>query len=431
MPLTDELGSMVLERLASDGAEPRERPYNGHRFESWLSRLAEPQPDLTHVENLRNRELFQRVSEAVREVVLECQLKVLRGEPEWWLQRLVGVLHYSNSTALTFNYDTLVESAIECGWLGDDEHHLVHADDALRDMPPLAQPRPGGLAWPSPRASTFRLIKLHGSIDTFWVPGDETGSSIRRWSSGAAWGRPVEASSKLRRQVLFGREPFIVPPAAAKSAFYQNPLTRELWRAAADTIEESDEVALVGYSLPMTDLVASGMLAERLARNDAKVIVVNPDPGPVRAALVELGIEDQRISEVGGADACAQYVAALEESFTPELHWPEASELPVVVGRRSHREFPVLALAGETSPGTVTLRAGEREEHPNLPATGPTLRDVLAGGENIQRLRVEYNDGKAAYVAQIRPGADPSGSISCLVLVPTAVPFAMPKAHGS
>jgi hypothetical protein len=53
-PLTDELGNLVLANLG----ERRRRPFGSGSFETWLSRLAVDQPDLTTAENQQNRALY-------------------------------------------------------------------------------------------------------------------------------------------------------------------------------------------------------------------------------------------------------------------------------------------------------------------------------------------------------------------------------------
>lgn len=102
MPMTNRLADLVMDRLRADGFTVPHRQFTGSRFEAWLSRLAEPQPDLDDADNLENRALFLRVSQALRRVMLECQQDTFKDAPPWWLRRLVGSLHYSNSTVLTF-----------------------------------------------------------------------------------------------------------------------------------------------------------------------------------------------------------------------------------------------------------------------------------------------------------------------------------------
>jgi len=124
-------------------------------------------------------------------------------------------------------------------------------------------------------ASTFRLVKLHGSVDCWWVDGDATGATIVR-VPGGGWG-PKHLAQDERPP---GRTPFIVPPAAGKSHFYRNPLTRELWQRAAGALRTAER----------TDLVTGGMFGDCLRGRNTSVEVVNPDPDPPLRTLEWLGI---------------------------------------------------------------------------------------------------------------------------------------------
>lgn len=184
MPMTNTLAGLVMDCLRADGVAAPDVPFTGSGFEAWLSRLAEPQPDLDDAENLENRALFLRVSRALRHVMLECQRDTFNDAPPWWLRRLVGALHYSDSTVLTLNYDTLIEATVGEVGLFDEHSRRVSADDIVRNMPRLvhAPTGSGGIRFGPGSARSFRYIKLHGSLDTFWVDGDAAGETIARWA---------------------------------------------------------------------------------------------------------------------------------------------------------------------------------------------------------------------------------------------------------
>jgi hypothetical protein len=91
-------------------------------------------------------------------------------------------------------------------------------------------------------------------------------------------------------------------------------LTRETWQTASEKLGAADVVALVGYSLPPTDLVSSGMLAERLAKADKIIEIVNPHPGKILDRLTDVGIQEDQIWIVGqGYDVVEEFVGQLEE----------------------------------------------------------------------------------------------------------------------
>lgn len=290
MPTSDELGCEVRERLEVSGNGLPDELTRGS-FEEWLSRLAEDQPDLLEHENLQGRRYFSLISRTIAEVIQEREDEVTQSDdwPPGWLRAFLGAAHGRRATVITFNYDTLLERAVNAcqfrdfGVLWDGR---VRSCDVLSHLPPRADQSEGG------PYSTFRLLKLHGSVSFHHTPGDPKGGSLVRWPLSDEWhlSLPIpsmfdaaptpslpgkaEADDERKQRLLFGREPFIVPPAASKNVFYGMPFVRGLWRQAREAIGEADHVYLVGYSLPETDLVTVGLLRENLHRN-ACVWVVN------------------------------------------------------------------------------------------------------------------------------------------------------------
>ncbi len=390
-----------------------------------LSRLAEPQPDLDEPRTLENRALFLRVSEILREVLLECQARVFAGPPDWWLLKLVGILHHTNTTTITFNYDTLIESTIDASRLFDADLHRVRGSHLLRGLPPLRLPDPGGLRFGPARASTFRYLKLHGSLDTFWIPNDVTGATIGRLALQGGWGRPTAESDDRRRELLPGTSPFIVPPAATKSAFYGNPLTRELWQSTARELGDADEVALIGYSLPATDLVSSGMFADTLAQ-DTRVTVVNPSPDLIVHRLVDLGVSPDDVTTVDG-DGCVQsYVNRLESELRPPFDAGVPGDVQLAIGTGG-REHAVIGPIHPTDHGVIRLAAASiHSDAGRDPDLRVTLKEILHHGP-IRTIEIDYGDGRISAVASTRVAQGPSGAPEYVVLTPTVIPQDLPS----
>jgi len=72
------------------------------------------------------------------------------------------------------------------------------------------------------------------------------------------------------------KTPLLIPPVAVKTTFYENSALRVQWQAAARAISEADEVVLMGFSVPTTDLLVRELIATNLPKN-AEVVVVNKD----------------------------------------------------------------------------------------------------------------------------------------------------------
>ncbi|MGB3412452.1 MAG: hypothetical protein WBA45_14790 [Microthrixaceae bacterium] len=264
MPLTDELGGLALGSLPPE-EQPMYRDRIGY-FEALMSRLAEDQPDLSEAENLRNRSRFRQLADAVATAIAGRQAEVLAEPMPAWLVDLCWVWHENRATIVTFNYDSLVERAAASTGLHDwDAKTNVAADDVIDRLPPFA---PGPSRWgPGPMPATMRLLKLHGSVAWFAAPDDPSGATLARQTI-TGWYPDQDVGADEIRREFPGRQPFIIPPTSAKSRFYSNPVVRQLWRDAGAALEKADEVHLVGYSMPATDLVTRGMLRPGWRRRD-------------------------------------------------------------------------------------------------------------------------------------------------------------------
>jgi hypothetical protein len=419
MPMTAELGQEVLKLLSARGANGLERlEFDGSQLERWLSRLAEPQPDLSAAKNSANQSLFLMATEAVRDVIVARQLVAHADEMPWWLRRLLGVFHFQKTTVATFNYDTLVETAIGMAGLFDQESQLVTEAEIIRHMPPLRERPAEGMLWGTHRSDTFRYLKLHGSVDTFWIPGDVSGASIGRWHMPGTWGEPQVPDDEDRRQVLPGTEAYIVPPAAAKSSFYANPLARELWRTTAQALAEADRVTVVGYSLPLTDLVTSGMLADTIVNSTCEVVVVDPGPELVGGRLVDLGVDPGRIRHVGGDDCVMRYAQQLDEDMTVELPADLDDDVRLVVGWGTTPWAAVTSAVASDGDGLARVRVADATGPPWASATVP-VRELLGPAGRPDRIEVEYATGRRSRVAHVARWSE-DGSGRYLVLTPSA-----------
>jgi len=327
MVCTDKLGERIRAKLEN-------LPPNltrGASFEDWLARLAEPQPDQSVESNLRRQTDFQAI---VRTLAAELETaqeeSQLLGLPPW-LNRLITVAHFWQSTLISFNYDTLIESSTP-GCLLQMPNPLqipvtipLSSGDAIGQMPPLPN-GPSRAPFPS-----FRLLKLHGSLAWSWVFGDTTGLTIARMpideeevfastivktsspfvgESRQIIAEPPEDPVSRKARLLPSRTQFIAPPSGAKSGYYQNPFMNALWTNARLALEEADEVYFVGYSMPSADTTARGLFRESL-RPDAKIVIVNPCPTQIHDQITKWGFND--IDVLSKPNCVEQMVEMLED----------------------------------------------------------------------------------------------------------------------
>jgi hypothetical protein len=424
MPLTDELGNKAIGRaraLHPDIGLPPVSFSPQYSFEALLSLLAEDQPHLTEPENRANAARFAALSEAVAQTLDEAQDRAFPGEAPAWLYELLAAWSVSRTTVITLNYDTVIETAIETmkirtmrpsisapKFMGGAVQDHVRAEDLLRDRPPVPWVVEGGRHAPVP---AMRLLKLHGSIDWWWVPGDVSGMSLAREGTYGAIGAPQRLAEDLRDQHLPGRERFIIPPLATKSVYYRNPLTRQLWREAYEAISQAPRLTLIGYSLPTTDFVIAGMIRSGLAEREVRLEVVDKYPDDPIGRLKSLTTLDNarriaRYGEVGessapdlyAAERCDQLAQEVASSLAldPLEHGDDAAVFvhwPTQVGLITRRVFRA---TGPDGVGTVTVCTGTVDnlsEPDPTPDSGPHPTPKSLSRQLTDALRIVASDG--------------------------------------
>ena len=104
------------------------------------------------------------------------------------------------------------------------------------------------------------------------------------------WG--VRDGSEARHEMwVRDKVPYIIPPITEKASVFRHEALRAIWRRAANGINSAEDIYLIGYSLPPTDL---GMLlffkqGYRMTPPKAKIHIVNPSVEVYDRVTDELG----------------------------------------------------------------------------------------------------------------------------------------------
>lgn len=294
-PNTDELGTRAVAEICRAnrlGIDVNGLPatFSNGQFETWLAQMSDDQPYLSTSENLRNRAIFLELTQTIRDIIVEVEEESSRQFPSW-LCDFLSVCHARQSHLITLNYDTLIERCILKLYLAPpNEERVVTAGDILDGIPPDTRTNISGAGLRS-----LRLLKLHGSTSWYWVPTDQTGSTIQRIDTQAHKSQSDTEIQAERRRILPGREPFIIPPISGKGSLYNNPVIRELWTSAHDALRGARRVFLIGYSLPSADSGMGGLLNHALSNNPHAPIleVVNFEKAvpPILDRLSKIGIK--------------------------------------------------------------------------------------------------------------------------------------------
>lgn len=426
LPLTDALGNEAVSRDPQHlGRSPQKQHFTGGTFETWLSRRAEAQPYLSTAENIESQAVFARGTKLIATILDERVDQALSSPMPSWLGELITHWHLHYSEVLTFNYDTLVECAFQTMQFWDWRLEGSFTWGSLLDYTPegvggLSYGERDGTSAPHP---SFRLRKLHGSLNWYWVPGDAAGATTRRVRLPGDFGTPNRLQDREAHWTAPGRERFIVPPAALKSAYYQNPIIREIWQRSLEALTDADVVTLIGYSVPQTDHSTSGMLAEALAHGGKEVRIVNLRPGDESASdsvtgrVRNLGEFDVNVAPaITGATAVEDYVRRLvaadaQNALTSVMNVDLSPATPLFVDwgptPDGARAAAVLAVERADRDGVVVVRTetlGDRWKafqsrkdaagvSRDVPATVGQLRDAAA---NAKRIAIETPDGTRA-----------------------------------
>ena len=124
-------------------------------------------------------------------------------------------------------------------------------------------------------ADGFRLAKLHGSINWYYSGAESFfGETIYDVGIRPEWGSSTEDKFLTKSHYVLDKVPLLVPPTSSKNAFFANEAIRGNWRSARSYLEDAEEVVVIGYSTPASDLMARGLLS---ATSPAKVTLVDID----------------------------------------------------------------------------------------------------------------------------------------------------------
>lgn len=109
------------------------------------------------------------------------------------------------------------------------------------------------------------ILKLHGSINWLY--------------SGLNSTDPLYCSADNDNEDLKGDLiPYLIPPILDKNSFYNHNILKYLWYKAHDYLKEANEIYIIGFSFPLTDLAIRFLFQSALRNNnDVKVYVINPD----------------------------------------------------------------------------------------------------------------------------------------------------------
>ena len=255
MPTMDDLFEKLEPLVGTeDGVSQEAHQYANGNVETLLSYYAVPNPSDDHIEVLRKRIVTARLEQRIGSV-LQCKEGRL-GQPVDQIptvelgQRLVHKWEEQDCHVLTANYDTLVERLT--GVLNDTDASVLYPIPIV-PSPAITGHNPyGTVDFPS-----LTLYKLHGSISWYTSQGESNSEPIYGYVDFGS------GSFHTREKLLGDKRRLIAPPVHDKSTLLGHERMRNLWRQAKDkALAPADNLYVIGYSLPETDMAMRTLLWE-------------------------------------------------------------------------------------------------------------------------------------------------------------------------
>ena len=224
------------------------------KVETLLSYYAVRNPSDDYIDVLRKRIVTAQLEQRIGSVLQCREGRMDRGCPSASMElgeKLVGKWTEQQSHVLTANYDTLVERLAE---VCSDTQAV-----GLYPIPVVPSPAIEGhnSAGKIIHSKALKLYKLHGSVSWYTSQGESDSDPIYGCLD---FGVPP---SSPREKLLGDKRRFIAPPVHDKSTLLTHEHMRNLWRQAKNNaLAPADNLYVIGYSLPETDMAMRTLLWE-------------------------------------------------------------------------------------------------------------------------------------------------------------------------
>ena len=312
MPTMVELGAEVRKRLVEVTNLSSAIPDSlGDNIELWMTYLSQPQPWLREPEIDLHRSLGGRIRQSIAAVIEERTVLASASSAPDWLRRLILAWHRREAVVITLNYDTLVEKAAR-DLRVSEKISVLHPADIYPPYFANIASRSGAALWGSEVSRTFRLLKLHGSVNWYYSGRENFHGETIFFSDvpecGPARDEAAQfANSQRLRDMAADKEILLIPPVTEKTTYFNNETVRGLWKDAAAALQGAAALYIIGYSLPISDLGMRFFLAGNSPDADSLVHVVNTDTNTLERYCEFLHRSDIRAEYVGPDNPVVQF----------------------------------------------------------------------------------------------------------------------------
>lgn len=171
-------------------------------------------------------------------------------------------------TTITLNYDTLLEqmlfSQMPEGYQKANDYRGFYKQPIVGLSSRLSDASFGLKSWHNDYKwkELPSIHKLHGSTNWLWSANNPSDT--------------IYCSSKNDDENLKkDLSEYIIPPILDKTNFYNHNILKSIWTDAHRCLQEADEIYIIGFSFPVTDLSVKFLFNSVMQNKKPKIYVIN------------------------------------------------------------------------------------------------------------------------------------------------------------
>lgn len=234
-----------------------------------------------------NKALYIEITEKIQKNFLDLELHNQTNFTQYAdFAKFIGK---PENTIITLNYDLMVEkliySILDKSYINANKSYIGFYKYPILSLKNRYKREETAL-WGSDEDDKYgkrlpNILKLHGSINWLWAGINPTDQIYYRVGL---------EDIDYHRDLI----PYIIPPVLDKNSFYNNNILKGIWQQAYEKIAEADEIFIIGFSFPPTDLSLRYLFNSSLANNQkVNIYVINYDSNITKSTYKKIFDDNQ------------------------------------------------------------------------------------------------------------------------------------------
>ncbi len=216
-----------------------------------LSDLPWQNPQMKHLDKALYFELVGKIANYFNKLDKDCEYDFTK------YAKLSSFIMHNKIPIVTLNYDTLLEKFLLSNKSNSNNiEYRYFYNQVIYDLNSrLPKTSLSSFTYGDATPSDLPTIhKLHGSINWLW---SATNPSDPIYCKSSVSKEDEDKRLKQERQEAISRKDlteYIIPPVLDKTHYYNHNIIKSIWADAYKNLVEADEVYIVGFSFPLTDI---------------------------------------------------------------------------------------------------------------------------------------------------------------------------------